>query len=99
MILTEEKLTEIVFSCDLSSGPIVYIFYSEIDDDIYATLYHRQKHISDIVIHTYNPCRDRFDSKEKIINVIKTNDVLVFFFQIFTVSRFIRIFVMLIENY
>jgi hypothetical protein len=71
MILTEEKLTEIVFSCDLSSGPIVYIFYSEIDDDIYATLYHRQKHISDIVIHTYNPCRDRFDSKEKIINVIK----------------------------
>ena len=69
MDVTKEKLESILFTCGISSGPPVFIYYSSTDEDIYATLYDHKKYESDEVIHIYYPkLYDEITIFEKIKN-------------------------------
>lgn len=54
-MVSEEKITELVFAYMISSGPEVFIFYSKQSRDFYATLHHYPHSENDDVVISINP--------------------------------------------
>lgn len=68
---SDSDIEVLAFSCLISSGPVVYIFYNY-ETERFESRFHKPESKSFIIIHEYHPGRDRFTKMDKLSDLIST---------------------------
>jgi len=67
---SDSDIKALAFSCLLSSGPVVYIFYNYETEGFESRLH--KPELKSFIIHEYHPGRDRFTKIDKLSDLIST---------------------------
>ena len=73
---TDNDIQGLVFTCHISSGPEVFLYYSPTKEDYYCRLYDIPDSTNDVVLWSYKPNQYEIERGYKILNINQSEEIL-----------------------